>query len=104
MAFHREADDPSHTSPQWTLMQHQELKPAMRCWEILTVAPQRRCREADMRLESCPRHDRNPQIKRPKRFCVSEASVKISRHISAWSICSRTEFTRAGSSQIETLL
>ena len=62
------------------------LKPAMRCWEILTVAPQRRCRYADMRLESCPPHDRSSQIRWPREFCVWQASVKTSRHISASSI------------------
>ena len=42
------------------------LEPAMRCWEILTVAPQRRCLDSDMRLESCRRHDRTSQITWPR--------------------------------------
>ncbi len=66
MAFHREADDPYAHLAVMNPDATPGLEPAMRCWEILTVAPQRRCLDSDMRLESCRRHDRTSQITWPR--------------------------------------
>jgi hypothetical protein len=104
MAFHREADDPHPHLAGTTLVQHRGLKPDMRCWEILTVAPQRRCRDADMRMESCRSDDRSSQNKRPTCFLCTLGSLGNGRHISAWSICESLRISVTAFDQIETKL
>jgi hypothetical protein len=71
--------DPHASLRECIPMQHQEFKPAQRCWEILTVAPQRRCRDCHMRVESWPRHDETWLKRRLMRFCVREIGRKNRR-------------------------
>jgi hypothetical protein len=80
------------------------LKPVMRCWEILTVAPQRRCRDDDMRLESCPPHDRSTQITWPRKFYVCVASDKNLPKYQHFEYLVCAKIDRSAFSQNETLL